>query len=199
LVIGRPFTEGEHRQIRAAIEEVERSTAADLDLVVTRVSDRYSLYPLVWAAVTALGLTIILVLMRPGIGARAALAIEVALLIVTTLIYSLMPLRLTLVPARVKRAHARQLAHREFAAQYARGGATRKRILLFISMGERYVEIIADHETYAAADPNLWRQTVADFVGVVQSDRVAEGVLRAIEACGAVLRQQHPAQPVSGR
>ncbi len=192
-MIGRPFTEAEHRQIRAAIEEVERSTAADLDLVVTRVSDRYSLYPLIWAAVTALGVTIILVLMRPGIGARAALALEVALLIAATLIYSLMPLRLMLVPAHVKRAHARQLAHREFAAQYARGGATRKRILLFISMGERYVEIIADHETYAAADPNLWRQMVADFTGIVQSGSMAQGVLRAIEACGAVLRQHHPA------
>lgn len=198
-MIGRPFTEQQHRQIRAAIEEVERSTAADLDLVVTRVSDRYSLYPLAWSAVTALGITIILVLARPAIGARAALAFEIALLIAATLIYSLMPILLMLVPARVKRAHARQLAHREFAAQYARGGATRKRILLFISMGERYVEIIADNETYAAADPNLWQQTVADFVGTVQSGRMAEGVLRTIEACGDVLRQQHPAQPFSGR
>jgi putative membrane protein len=192
LVTTRPFTPEQHRRIHAAIEEIERTTAADLDLVVTRVSDRYALYPLVWAAVSALLLTAVLVLIRPAIGARTALAFEFAVLIVATLIYSLTPVRLMLVPPRVKRAHARQLAHREFAAQYARGAVVRRRILLFVSLGERYVEIIADHETYAAADPDFWQKTVDDFVAAVQSGRIAEGILKSIDACGAVLHQKHP-------
>ncbi len=193
MVIGRPFTEEEHRLIRAAIDEVERSTAADLDLVVTRVSDRYSLYPLVWAAITALILTAMFVLVRPGVSGRVALVFEFVALTAATLIYNLMPVRLRLVPQRVKHAHTRQLAHREFAAQYARGGTTRKRILLFVSLGERYVEIIADNQTYAAADPKVWHQTVTEFVAAVQSGQLAGGILRTIEACGGILREQHPA------
>ncbi len=192
MVSIRPFTPQQHQRIRAAIEEVERATAADLDLVVTRVSDRYTLYPLVWAAVTALVLTAIVVLLRPAIGARTALALEFVALIAAKLIYSVTPVRLLLVPPRVKRAHARQLAHREFAAQYARGGAVRRRILLFVSLGEHYVEIIADHETYAAAGADFWRKTVADFVAAVQSGQLADGVLKTIEACGAVLHETHP-------
>jgi putative membrane protein len=193
LVTGRPFTEREHRLIHAAIDDVERTTAADLDLVVTRVSDRYSLYPLVWAAVTGLVLTAIFVLVRPGASGRVAVGFEFAVLITATVIYNLMPVRLRLVPQRVKHAHARQLAHREFAAQYARDGTTRKRILLFVSLGERYVEIIADNQTYAAAEPRVWRQTVAEFVAAVQSGQLAGGILNAIQACGAILREQHPA------
>jgi putative membrane protein len=195
LVTGRPFTREEHQRIRSAIAEIEQSTAADLDLLVTRVSDRYSLYPIVWAAIAALAATAIVVLLRPTIGSRAALTFQFLILIVLTLIFEIIPIRLVLVPAIVKRAHARQLAHREFAAQYARGGPPRKRILLFVSLGERYVEIIADHQTYAAADPELWNKTVNDFVSAVQAGRIADGVLTAIASCGAVLRAHHPSSP----
>jgi putative membrane protein len=192
LVIGRPFTDAEHQRIHAAIAQLEQSTAADLDLVVVRVSDRYSLYPLVWAAVSALAITAVVVLLRPAISARIALAFQFVILIVATLIFDFLPIRLRLVPRRVKRAHARQLAHHEFAAQYARGGSPRRRILLFVSMGERYVEILADHETYAAADRDVWDKTVSDFVAAVQAGRAADGILAAIKSCGAVLRTHHP-------
>ena len=190
MVTGLVLTHEDHERIRAAIEEVERSTAADLDVVVVRVSDRYALYPLVWAAVGALLLTAAAVLMRPATSARAALSLQVLILIALTLIFEL--LRLRLVPERVKRAHARQLAHREFAAQHGREGPPRKRILLFVSLGERYVEILADHQTYAAADRNVWEQTVRDFVSTVRAGRVCDGILAAIEGCGEVLRTHHP-------
>ena len=51
-----PFTPAEHNHIDAAIAEIGRSTAANLCVVVTRASDRYSLYPLAWAAIGAIAL-----------------------------------------------------------------------------------------------------------------------------------------------
>jgi len=87
---------------------------------------------------------------------------------------------------------SRLLAHREFASQHARDGVQRKRILLFVSLGERYVEIIADHETHAAVEGRVWDQMVNDFVAAVRAGRIADGVLAAIESCGAVLRTRHP-------
>lgn len=195
MVSGRPLTREEHQRIDAAIAEVERSTAADLDLVVVRGSDRYAFYPVAWAAVAALVLTTIAELLLPAMTARAALAWQFLILIILTLIFDFMPIRLKLVAERVKRAHARQFAHREFAAHHARegGGPPRKRILLFVSLGEHYVEILADHETYAAADRDVWNKTVSDFVAAVQAGRLADGILAAIEGCGAVLRTHHPA------
>ncbi len=191
---GRPLTREEHQRIDAAIAEVERSTAADLDLVVVRASDRYALYPVAWAAIAALVLSAMAVLLRPATSARVALLFQFLILIVLTLIFDFMPIRLRLLPQRVKRAHARQLAHREFAAHHAHGdGPPRKRILLFVSLGERYVEILADHETYAAADRYVWDKAIGDFVSAVKAGRPADGILAAIEGCGAVLRTHHPA------
>ena len=60
-------------------------------------------------------------------------------------------------------------------------------------LGERYVEIIADHQTHALAPDGAWNKIVDRFLTTVKAGRVADGVLDAIAACGAILREHHPA------
>jgi putative membrane protein len=189
--VQRRFTPEEYARIDAAILSVESSTAADLDLAVTRVSDRYSLYPPIWAALSAILIAGVLSILRPGMGARVVVLIELIILIALTLIFDWMPLRLMLVPKRIKHARARQLARLEFAAHNG-GDAHQRRILLFVSLGERYVEIIADRATHALATDSVWSKIVADFLATVKSGKIADGVVAAIEACGAVLAAYHP-------
>jgi putative membrane protein len=187
----RPFTREEHSRIDAAIAEIERGTAADLSVMVTRVSDRYSLYPVAWAAVGAILLGGIVSLIRPEIAGRILILIQLCSLIVLTLLFEWLPLRLAIVPERIKHAHARQLAHREFNA--LAGAGQQHRILLFVSLGERYVEIVADHETHAMAPSGVWNKTVDEFLTTVKDGRVADGVLAAVAACGDILKTHHPA------
>jgi len=197
VTVASRFTPAEYDRIDAAIAAVERSTAADLDLVVTRVSDRYSLYPLVWAALSALLIIGILAMLRPALNAPIAILIQLIILIALTVLFDWLPIRLMLVPKRIKRAHARQLARREFTAHNG-GDDHQRRILLFISLGERYVEIIADRATHALAPESVWSKIVADFLETVKLGRVADGVVTAIEACGALLARYHPPSSESG-
>jgi len=187
-----PFTPEEHNRIDAAIAEIGRSTAADLRVVVTRVSDRYSLYPVAWAAIGALVLGGLVSLLRPDIASRTLIAIQLWFLIVMTLLLGWLPIRLWIVPERVKHAHARQLAHREFDAHAMANPKQQHRILLFVSLGERYVEIVADHETHALAPAGAWNKIVDEFLTTVKGGGVAGGVVTAIQACGAILEQHHP-------
>lgn len=187
-----PFTPGEHKRIDAAIEEIERSTAADLRVMVARASDRYSLYPVTWAAVGAIALGTLLSLLRPDLASRTTILIELSFLTVMALLLDLLPLRLRIVPTRVKHARAQQLAHREFNA-HVEGGSKRHLVLLFVSLGERYVEIIADHETHALAPEGTWNQIVDEFLKTVKDGRVADGVVAAAAGCGAILKTHHPA------
>jgi putative membrane protein len=187
----RIFTSEEHSRIDAAIGEIGRSTAADLRVVVTRVSDRYSLYPVAWAAIGAILIGVIVSLIRPEIASRTVIAIQLWFLIVMTLLLEWLPIRLAIVPERVKHAHARQLAHREFNA--LADGAKPDRILLFVSLGERYVEVVADHETHAMAPAGSWNKIVDEFLATVKKGRVADGVLGAATACGDILKTHHPA------
>ena len=100
-------------------------------------------------------------------------------------------------PKRVKHAHAWQLAHREFNAHVLAAPAQQHRILLFVSLGERYVEIIADHETHALAPDGTWNKIVDEFLATVKAGHVADGVLAAIAACGAILKEHHPSRQAS--
>lgn len=192
-----PFTPAEHQRIDAAVAAIERDTSADLCVVVARASDRYSLYPLVFAALAAILVGAIISPIRPGVSSRTIILIELMLAIALTLILDWLPLRLRLVPTRVKHARAWQLAHREFNAHVLAAPNQPHRILLFVSLGERYVEIIADHETHALAPEGVWRRIVDEFLTTVKAGRVADGFLAAVTACGAILREHHPASGAS--
>jgi putative membrane protein len=189
-----PFTPEEHQRIDAAITAIKSDSAADLCVVVTRVSDRYSLYPIMWASIGAITLGALASLVRPETASRIVIEFQLCFLIVMTLILDWLPLRLAMVPERVKHAHAWQLAHREFNAHTIANPNQRHRILLFVSLGERYVEIVADHETHAMAPDGAWKKIVDRFLANVKAGRVADGVLDAIAACGAILKEHHPAQ-----
>src|SRR4029077_3998406 len=97
-----------------------------------------------------------------------------------------------LAPRHLRHARARQLAHREFAAHVVSGGAHRNRVLLFVSLGERYVEIIADRGTHNIVPEGTWDRIVAEFLAKVKAGAVADGVLAAVAAGGQVLETHHP-------
>jgi putative membrane protein len=192
-----PFTPEEQQRIDAAMAAIERDTAADLCVVVTRVSDRYPLYLVAWAAIAAILLGAVVSLFRPDIASRTVITIQLWLLIVLTLLLEWLPARLSIVPKRVKHARAWQLAHREFNAHAMANPKQRHRVLLFVSLGERYVEIIADHETHALAPAGTWNKIVDEFLATVKSGHITDGVLAAIAACGAILKTHHPAASAS--
>jgi putative membrane protein len=182
-----PFTTDEHRRIHDAIASIKLSSGADIDVVVTPVSDRYEMYPLLWASLSALMITGLVTLWWPRIGGREAILIQISMLLVVFVLLDWLPVRLRIAPTRVKHTQARQLAHREFAAHVV-AGPDRNRILLFVSIGERYVEIIADHKIHETVPTGTWDKIVGDFVTTVKSGRIADGLLDAIEACRAFLR-----------
>ena len=189
-----PFTPEEHQRIDAAMAAIEHDASADLCVVVTRVSDRYSLYPIAGGPISAIMLGALVSLLRPDITSRTVIELELSFLIAMTLLLDWLPIRLRLVPKRIKLGHAWQLAHREFNAHTIANPNQPHRILFFVSLGERYVEIIADHETHALAPDGAWNKIVDRFLANVKAGRVADGVLDAIAACGAILKTHHPAQ-----
>ena len=159
-----PFTPAEHKRIDAAMAAIEHDTSADLCVVVTRASDRYALYPVAWAAIAAIALGALVesapardrephrdrdpTVVPDCDDAAARLASDPA-------------------PARTEARQARsRLATRASRIQRAcdRNAEQQHRILLFVSLGERYVEIVADHETHALAPAGAWNKIVDEFL-----------------------------------
>src|SRR3546814_13777191 len=68
-------------------------------------------------------------------------------------------------------------------------------LLIFVSVAEHYVEILADQAINEKVAQEEWDSIVAAFVAAVKQGRVAEGFEQAVDACGALLAQHFPAAP----
>jgi uncharacterized membrane protein len=60
-------------------------------------------------------------------------------------------------------------------------------VLVFLSLGERYAEVLADVRAHTRAGDVVWTRTVAALVAAARSERMAEGVISAIEDLSAAL------------
>jgi putative membrane protein len=187
-----PLGPAERRRIDAALAAAEQRTDAHFALAVVSASDRYALFPLAWAAVLAVSLMGILALLKPALSIGEGFLVNAGSFILLALVLDWRPLRLRLVPATIKQSHARVLAHREFASRILADARHRHGVLFFVSLGERYVEVLADRETHARVAPGTWEKLVADFIAAVKADRLAEGFGAATEACSMVLSAHYP-------
>ena len=198
-MVARPLTSGERDRIDAVIESAQHRTSADFALVIVPISDRYALYPALWAAAIALSVTGIVALVRPEYSMLTGFFINSSLFIALALLLDWMPLRMRIVPAEVKRRHAHELAHREFAVQVVAPGTHRNGVMFFVSLGERYVEIMADREIHSRAAGDAWDKTVANFLVAVRENRLADGLVSAVEACAAILEMHYPRGSANSR
>jgi putative membrane protein len=186
------LTPADHERIRAAVAAAEQRTRAHFALVIVTASDRYALFPVAWGALLAHSVTGVLVLLSPGLTIGTGFLIDAGLFIVLTLVLDWWPLRLRIVPGAIKRRHARLLAHREFASHILGDARHRNGVQFFISLGERYVEVIADRDIHHCVAADTWDKLVADFVEAVRARRIADGCVAAVEACGAALAEHYP-------
>jgi putative membrane protein len=196
----RHVSDDDHQRLRAAITAAGLRTDAHLALVVTPVSDRYLLFPLIWAAAAAFAVGGLLATLWPQLPLRAGFLIEVATMASLALIFDWLPLRLLLVPRRVRREHCTALARREFAARILADHEHRPGMLLFVSLGEHHVEILADNGLHERVGEDAWRRVIQEFVAAPKARKsVVDGLVGSIENCAAILEIHYPRIPEPGR
>jgi putative membrane protein len=179
-------------RIHAALVAAQARTHAQFTLMIVPLSDRYAMYPVAWAGMFALAVGALLALFWQHVGLRLGFLFEAAAFGFAALLLDIRPLHLALVPKRMKQARARAMAHREFAASILAAQNPAGGIVLFVSLGERYVEIIADRTVHARVGEAAWNQIVSDFASRAKSGAVADGFIHAIEACAGHLETHFP-------
>ncbi|MBV9045663.1 MAG: hypothetical protein JO348_15050 [Alphaproteobacteria bacterium] len=180
----------------ARVHEVTRSvrdrTSARFEVVIVPVSDRYALYPIAFGALAALAAAGLLALARTSLGAQGLFAIEAVVFVLVSVVLEWLPAKLLLVPRRQKEERARQFAHRAFAATILAAREREVGMVLFASLGERYVELVTDDALDRRVGQAVWNGIVADFTAAARAGRLADGLSGAIEACGRQLAQHFP-------
>jgi len=185
------LNEADRKRVRAAVEAARASTAAKFDFVVVPASDHYALYPVVWSAVLSIALTGALSLLRPHLTIGAGVIVTAALFALLSFLLELWPVRMLLAPRRVKRTLCGRMARHQFSAHLISRDTEHNGVLLFVSLAEHHLEIIAERDAHAAAPGGTWDRIVSDATAKM-SGNLADGLVDAVTACGAVLSKAFP-------
>ncbi|HCB51272.1 TPA: hypothetical protein DEP21_01670 [Patescibacteria group bacterium] len=68
-------------------------------------------------------------------------------------------------------------------------------ILIFLSMAEQELQILADTGINAKVDPGLWQEYSDDLIVAIQAGSPCEGICQLVKKIGEVLTQYFPINP----
>jgi len=189
-----PLTHEERRKLQDACGAAEARTGARFALVTVPVSDRYHLYPLVYGGCAAMAVFAGLALFWNKLPLREAFFLTAVIAAAVTFLLDWLPLRLKLVPRHAKSWECRELAHRSFAAHILAQTERKPGIVLFVSFGERHVEVVTDRDVDLRIPQSVWDAIIKDFLAGARKGEAAKALLAAVEACTKVLEEHYPAK-----
>lgn len=199
---GKAVTSAEHKKIAEAIRKAEEHTSGEIYCVVAHASDNY-FYPaafmvfialLVVSLIAALGLEAGWYAMRLPVFVAAQILATASVLLVLTYFPAI---RVRLVPRRFQFRRAHDNAMKQFLARNVHITAERTGVLIFVSLAERYAEVVADSGIDAKVEQAEWNGIVRDLVAHCSKDNVAEGFVHAIQNVGEHLARHFPPRPLN--
>ena len=188
------FSDSDAERISAAIQAVEDRTAGEIIAVVAPESASYVSAPILWAALIALFVPWPFIHFTWWTMQWVQSVQILVFVVLATLGLVIRPLRFMLVPASVKRLRAHRRAVEQFLVQNLHTTATRTGVLVFVSLAERYAEIVADSGIHKKVPEATWKAIVDELTERIGDGRPADGFVAAIGAIGQQLAQHFPAE-----
>ncbi len=186
------LTKRAHEALRGVTAAAEKRTSARIAVVTVPVSDRYDLYPLVFGAVVGFLVFSVLAGFFHHLALREAFLITAAVAGAATLALEIMTLRLMIVPRHAKNWECWELAHRAFASRILAQNDRKTGICLFVSLGERYVEVVTDRDVDLHIPQTIWDAIIQEFLAEAKQGRLGTALPKAVDACATVLAQYYP-------
>jgi putative membrane protein len=181
----------DEKRIAEAIRAAEQKTSGEIFCVMAVASSNYRFVPIARAALVALAVPLPLFYFTP-LWAEQIYFVQLATFLACAVLFSLPGLRFALVPRWIKRDRAGVEAKRQFAAHGLHLTQQRTGVLIFASIAERYVEIIADSGINDKVSPEVWDRAVKGMIAKIKQGQAVEGFLEAIRICGEVLAKHFP-------
>jgi putative membrane protein len=204
--VKRFLTREEERRVVECVKEAERTTCGEIVPMVVTASYHYPLAAVLGALVVGLVLATaataaITFQQRLGWGTLAPYELWVfpgvfaAVFLAAHEVIRRVPglKRLFIRPEEMEQ-EVREAALTSF---YRRGlDKTRDQsgVLIFVSVFEREVEVLADRGINARVDPAAWEEVVRMVTSGIRERRQGEALCRAVSRCGELLREHFPWQ-----
>ena len=205
------LTDEDHAKVSAAIAAAEAKSDGEILAVATPLSDPYHDVALHWAVLVLIAvlawaaacptcldwwLDLFLGGWRPEPTLREyftfLLILAVLKFTAVLLILRYMPLRHALTPGATKTRRVRRRAIAMFKVAAERRTVGRTGVLIYLSMGERRAEIVADEAITKVTTPETWGEAMAALLVDVKAGRPGDGMAAAVEKVGVVLAEHFP-------
>jgi len=183
--------EADQRRIADAITEAERTTSGEIVAMITPESASYLHGPFLWAALAALAVPWPFVFWTWW-PIQHIYVLQLAVFAVLVVVLMPRPVRLALMPRSVKHARAHRRAVEQFLAQNLHTAVGHTGVLIFVSVAERFAEILADAAIHEKVPEGAWQAIVADLTQHIGKGQAGDGFVRAIAAVGEHLARHFP-------
>lgn len=185
------FSPANEQRIANAIASSESQTSGEIVAVVARESSSYLYAPFLWSALIALLVPwpLIVITWWPVIW---IFGVQLLVFLILVSVLLMRPIRYALVPKSIKHRTAHRRAVEQFLAQNLHTTKGRTGVLIFVSIAERYAEIIADTEIDAKVADAEWHDMVHALTRTIGAGNPTEGFVKTIERVGAHLAKSFP-------
>ena len=183
----------EKTQLRAAIRQAESNTSGELVTVIAQASGDYFYYPTLWAALLAILSPLLTSLWGLSFAPLGIVELQLLVFALLALIFRWPPLKMRIVPRTVKQQYCARRAREQFLAQNLHTTRERTGVLLYVSVAERHVELLADAGINARVPEGTWDAVVNKLTAQVKAGQVGAGFVEAVNAVGLQLGKHFPA------
>jgi putative membrane protein len=191
-IVAGDLDAAERERVEDAVRRAEAGTAGEIVVVVEQAAGAYRSLNLVmlWMLAFAVPWPLIWGTQLP---ARTIFLTQLVVALVLALLSSARPgWRVALTPRFIKRGKAHEAACREFMLRGLTRTKARSGVLLYVALAERYAEVVADSGINADETGNDWRDVVNPLTDALRDNRLADGLVAAIDNIGNILARTLP-------
>ncbi len=188
------LTNDEKNKISQEIENLEKQSSAELVAVITKQSSSYDFEILVISTMFTLLISIIILLIG-DISAKKMFQWQfISFFSLYFILYKFKTLIFKILPKKYKYKKVAEYAKKLFLNLGFQTTKTKQAIMFFVSIEEKYVEIITDSEIKQKIEDSYWQDIVDAFIIDVKNRQFAKGYLKAINSCQEILIKNFPIQ-----
>jgi putative membrane protein len=178
--------------IEAAFSAAQQRTCAPIVCVLARASANYEIAPLLWSGLLAL-LTPWPLLIFTQLSAQRIFVAQLVVFLIASVILSLIPQRVLLTSARVRRASAHRAGLVQFSVRGLERASERNGVLVYVSLAERYARVIAADAAAEAIAQSEWQKLVDALVADLRDRDATTALANAAAGCAGLLAPVFPA------
>jgi putative membrane protein len=193
MKVKRIFTPDREKRVQEAISRAEAMTSGEIVPMVVDQSDAYLHVDFIGALIVQFAAFLAAVWLLPAFDYLSILAVQVPGLVVGFIAFRhLAPLKRICLSPKIAEEEVFEKALRVFRELELDRTAERTGILIFVSLLEHRVQVLADSGINARVKAGTWDDVVEIVLAGIKRGDLCQGLCDAIERCGEILAQDFP-------